>query len=441
MTTSNIPARPKQEISEAQKAAITIELERLLNSTWFRTSPRCSKLLRHTVKAAIEGQYDQLRERQIGINAFRRDAGYDSDADPVVRIAAGDVRKRLAQYYSDPETTCQIKIELPVGSYIPVIHFLNQEAGRAQPDLKITAALGDVKADIADTVMADGSSRPPALALQPSRSRRWIKPVFAAFLVLLVIALVAWTKSWPGMRTSGFDEFWAPVVSAQRQPLICVGEVFSTSGGLVPNGARSRLSEAWTVAPDNRVFPNGIPVIMIYDNLAATRVASVLGRKSNAFDVLGESETSFNDFLSRPVILIGSYNNDWTIHITDSMRFRFEIDMSQRLGWISDRDRPAEKIGVVSNARADPPTFNTFAIVARAVDPTLSRDQPIVVVAGQTSTSTKAAAEFVSDPSYLNDFARHAPRDWNRKNVEFLIGIPVVDNVPGRPRVVDYSIW
>jgi hypothetical protein len=52
-----------------------------------------------------------------------------------------------------------------------------------------------------------------------------------------------------------------------------------------------------------------------------------------------------------------------------------------------------------------------------------------------------AAAEFVTDPSYLNEFARHAPRDWNSRNIEFLIATPVVENIPGHPRIVAYSLW
>lgn len=135
MTTSNVPVRPEQSLTESQTTAIAGQLERLLGSTWFRTSHRCSTLLRHTIEAAIQGRSDQLHERQIGINAFHRHVGYDSDADPVVRIAAGDVRKRLAQYYANPETAGQIQIELPIGSYVPVFHFPSQEVTAAPPRL------------------------------------------------------------------------------------------------------------------------------------------------------------------------------------------------------------------------------------------------------------------------------------------------------------------
>jgi hypothetical protein len=64
-----------------------------------------------------------------------------------------------------------------------------------------------------------------------------------------------------------------------------------------------------------------------------------------------------------------------------------------------------------------------------------------VILAGITGPGSAAAAEFVSDPSYLNDFARIAPKGWDRKNLEFLISAPVVDNVPGHPRIVAYQLW
>jgi hypothetical protein len=51
------------------------------------------------VRKAISGHGYQLKERTIGIEAFSRPPDYDQSVDPVVRITAGEVRKRLTQYY------------------------------------------------------------------------------------------------------------------------------------------------------------------------------------------------------------------------------------------------------------------------------------------------------------------------------------------------------
>lgn len=439
MTGSNASAPSGPPFSEAQIKEVYSHIERVVSSSWFRTSPRCSTLLRYTVVAVLQGRTGQLHERQIGVEAFHRRPAYDSDADPVVRIAAGDVRKRLAQYYSDPESACQIRIDLPIGSYVPTFYFRSGEEKTVEPPVLELPALVPVKqANAEDAAPAVGSEPPSVLSLQAPLSRRWVKTAIAAALALLLIAGGVWLALRPPRQVSGIDAFWTPVFLAQQRALICIGEVFDQKIETIPNGNRSRFSARWTM-DFSKQYPQGVPGIVYNDSISTARIAECLGKRGKDFDVLGQSRASFTDLLNRPVILIGSYNNDWTIHFTDAMRFRFESDMTQRLSWISDRERPLEKFGVLSNASADPANYEAYAVVARTADPAIGK--PLVIVAGVTSVGALAATEFVTDPTYLNDFARHAPRDWNRNNIEILLATSVVENVPGRPRVIAYSLW
>lgn len=86
--------------TEADFQAIRLQLTRVLESAPFRTSKRYPALLSYVVEKTLQGDTDSLKERTLGIEVFRREPEYDTNADPVVRIAAGEVRKRLAQYYS-----------------------------------------------------------------------------------------------------------------------------------------------------------------------------------------------------------------------------------------------------------------------------------------------------------------------------------------------------
>ena len=61
---------------------------------------------------------------------FGRETAYDTAQDPIVRNAAIEVRKRLAQYYMDPEHACELRIDLPIGSYMPTF---TVEAPAAEP--------------------------------------------------------------------------------------------------------------------------------------------------------------------------------------------------------------------------------------------------------------------------------------------------------------------
>src|SRR5664279_142113 len=101
-----VPRNPVFQLVSAespQKAetydAIREELGRILASSVFRKSERYSSLLEYAVQRALDGKSEQLKERTIGVEIFGRLANYDTNADHVVRSAAAEVRKRLAQYY------------------------------------------------------------------------------------------------------------------------------------------------------------------------------------------------------------------------------------------------------------------------------------------------------------------------------------------------------
>jgi hypothetical protein len=97
-------------------------MEKVLASAPFRNSRRCQSLLRYVVESNCRGLHESLKERVIGSAVFGRDADYDTNQDAVVRNAAAEVRKRLAQYYLELGHEGELRIELPAGSYVPDYH-------------------------------------------------------------------------------------------------------------------------------------------------------------------------------------------------------------------------------------------------------------------------------------------------------------------------------
>src|SRR5262245_65928898 len=108
--------------TETGKQASLAQLARILESPQFRSSKRCSLFLRYVVEQASENHPECLKERTLGVEVFERDPQYDTNQDPVVRTAAGEVRKRLAQYYLEPGHEDELRISLPAGSYVPEVH-------------------------------------------------------------------------------------------------------------------------------------------------------------------------------------------------------------------------------------------------------------------------------------------------------------------------------
>src|SRR5499427_9004631 len=104
---------------EPDTGAVREQVDRILASPVFRNSRRNSSLLKHVVERALEGRPEDLKERTIGVDVFGRAADYDTNSDHVVRSVAGEVRRRLAQYYMEPGRETELRIDLQAGSYVP----------------------------------------------------------------------------------------------------------------------------------------------------------------------------------------------------------------------------------------------------------------------------------------------------------------------------------
>src|SRR5215471_6894129 len=88
--------------TKVEKEAVLQQLERLLENQHFYKSKRFPAFLRFVVAEALEGRAEGLKERTLGIEVFGKDPGYDTTEDPIVRVTAGEIRKRIAQYYQEP---------------------------------------------------------------------------------------------------------------------------------------------------------------------------------------------------------------------------------------------------------------------------------------------------------------------------------------------------
>ena len=101
--------------------AIRRHLERLLSSPPLAGAARLSALLRFIVEEALGGREAQLKELRIGLDVFgRRTDSYDPAFDPIVRVQMGRLRAKLRAYYAGPGLCDRVRIDIPVGSYVPV---------------------------------------------------------------------------------------------------------------------------------------------------------------------------------------------------------------------------------------------------------------------------------------------------------------------------------
>ena len=98
-------------------------LDKLVASEAFGKAERPARFLRFLVDATLRGESQLLKENVLGVEVFDRPASWDPRLDPVVRQEAGRLRKRLAKYHENGGASAEVRIELPVGTYVPVFRF------------------------------------------------------------------------------------------------------------------------------------------------------------------------------------------------------------------------------------------------------------------------------------------------------------------------------
>ncbi|HJR61457.1 MAG TPA: hypothetical protein VJ813_18745 [Vicinamibacterales bacterium] len=95
------------------------QLERMLASQPFATTPRLRTFLRYVVDRALAGEAGQLKEYAIGVDVFERDAQYDPRIDSIVRVEAGRLRAKVDEYYSGEGVGDRVIVRIPRGGYVP----------------------------------------------------------------------------------------------------------------------------------------------------------------------------------------------------------------------------------------------------------------------------------------------------------------------------------
>lgn len=114
---------------EPTAGMVRAALDQILASDTFSHAARPSSLLKYLVEHALEGANDKLNEHALGVALFNRGAGFDGGVDPIVRVEAGRLRRRLCTYYETEGSGDPVVIELPQRTYTPV--FRRREQLRA----------------------------------------------------------------------------------------------------------------------------------------------------------------------------------------------------------------------------------------------------------------------------------------------------------------------
>jgi TolB-like protein/Flp pilus assembly protein TadD len=155
------------------------------------------------VEHALAGRYDSLRERTIGAEMFGRPIDYDTSNDAVVRVKATEVRRKLAQYYQESGKEPTVRIELPIGTYVPKFQWKSLESSTPpSSETRIPALTDKSTAQVAsvETPVTNEPFRPPRGKLR----RASLVPA-AVLLGLGLITIIGYAafKNWFKDPTKG----------------------------------------------------------------------------------------------------------------------------------------------------------------------------------------------------------------------------------------------
>lgn len=115
----NLEDRPEDKL---QGDEIHAQLDKILASTEFNVPERVRQFLIYVISQTLAGHADRIKAYSVAVEVFGRDANFDIQNDPVVRIEAGRLRRALERYYLLSGSSDPILIEIPKGGYVPRFH-------------------------------------------------------------------------------------------------------------------------------------------------------------------------------------------------------------------------------------------------------------------------------------------------------------------------------
>jgi hypothetical protein len=224
------------------------------------------------------------------------------------------------------------------------------------------------------------------------------------------------------------------VFSSNDPVSICLAPPVLVSSFSSPDGAAQRGSQESNDASARRTGTIGYG-----DAITLARITGLLQAKGRQYRIGDQSYLDLADLKLGPVVLIGGFNNAWTVRLTNRLRFVLALDRSTATSWIRDNQHPDRRDWSIHWTAAGPEVAEDYAVVSRFFDPNTGR--LVVAIAGITGIGTLAAGEFVTDNRLAEALANRAPANWERRNFQVVLATRVIQGSDAMPRIVATHFW
>jgi hypothetical protein len=401
-----------------ERALFLSQVEKLLGSHALHGSESLCKLLRYLANHSLDHPGSSPKEYQIATEVFGRQQDFDPHVDSMVRVQAGRLRTKLAEYYASEGADDQIMVELPKGTYGLSFHLRPHGAARNH---------AGASHETPNNLEADGRT-----------SRTWIVTIVALSVVLASAVAVATDrfltrKTAEALLTSdtsdvpvAFHVFWRGFLTGPQEPWV----IFSNAAfvGRPYMGMRyyNRAKDSGAVITDHYT---GVGEV-----LAVHALDGVFGKLHQQIRVKRGSLFSLDDAKNNDLIFIGSPSENLTLlELPTTQEFAFkQITSGPRTGTmeiINFRPESGESKEFLPSS-PDETLTEDYSVIAlkRGLNPAHS----VLILAGATTIGTQAAVEYVCQQDSLEQLLLRlsVSNSGELKPFEAVIRVKVAKGVP-----------
>lgn len=439
-------------------------LNRILASKHFSHAPKKQKFLRLLCDFYLQGRASKLNEYLIGREVFDRTEQYNPSEDPIVRVGAHDVRKKLELYYQNEGLGDEIRLDIPVGSYEPVF----QRRSVKMPASELAPVEGSEPKEYvveigagAPTMETEGFVHSPApsdLEIHSSEKRSsWRRPRFLIIGALLVPLILFGLLIWDDLRfrreaSAATDSrfmagaVWKPFLESSQATLLVLSNppVYRLVNlGDSENAVRSSVpltteqAKALTeTLKDNFAVRNTSPdprLLLSTDTYTGLGEAIGLQRVTDLLRTCGEQvvvkrslTVSAEDLKDYSIVLFGSvWANEWSGKLPQTEDFVYTgmatiKNLNPQPGEAQEyRSKFDDHSGKLQE---------DYALLT--VKRSLSEDNFLMVLSGIRSAGTEAAAEYVTNKRFLNELNQRLIRMGAPRYYQTLLKVGVENGIP-----------
>jgi hypothetical protein len=399
------------------------QVDRLVASSVLHGSESLCKLLQYLAKHALEHPSVPLKEYQIATEVYGRRADFDPQSDSTIRVQAGRLRLKLAEYYAGEGVADPVLVKLPKGTYV-----LSFEERVIEPQPVLMPLL------------------PEEVARRP-RHEVMLSHWQIAVLVLsigLVISLLTlgnllWTRKLPDAAlaapgapgTAAMRAFWKPFISSPEQPWV----IFSNA--------------AFVGRPETgmRYFNVRDAKASVHDHYTGVGEVLAIHELDQVFEGMGQrlrvkrgSLFTLDDAKNNDLIFVGSPSENLSLlDIPGTQEFVFHrVESGPRQGdlaIVSRHPRPGEASTFLASP-SNAALTEDYSVVGLV--PGLDPAHFIMILAGTTTFGTQGAVEFVSRQDSVEHLLTRLPAAKNGQEQPFeaLVRVKIARGVPVETELV-----